>query len=149
MICAHIRRYYPDVVFISDSSGLRVTQGLRMQMKRLRSSRGIPDLIVLCPVGEYHGLMLEIKTDDTPLFRRDGELIADPHIHEQHGMIIRLRHLGFAAFFVRGIDAAISCFENYIRNTVHFNARKRSDVEWMDNTIPGSMFLNHIKPAKF
>jgi hypothetical protein len=147
-ICAFIRRLYPDVIFMSDASGLRVSQGLRMQMKTLKSSRGIPDLIILHPVGKFCGLMLEIKTVDAPLYRRDGELVADPHIHEQSDVLMHLRDLGYAAFFVRGFDRAVSCFQNYITNSHRINDVKRSELEWDDRMISTVRLLNRIKTAK-
>lgn len=147
-ICTFIRRFYPDVVFTSDASGLRVTRGMQMLIKQTHSSRGIPDLILLHPSGGFHGLTMEIKSNDVVIYRRDGELVADKHIREQSEMLTRLRNVGFAAFFCCGFDRAISCFQNYVTNTVYFDIAARSHLVWDNNVISIVHPLNQLKTAK-
>ena len=43
-LCKYLRDNYPNVIFNSDHSGIRVGQGLANKVKLLRSENGIPDL---------------------------------------------------------------------------------------------------------
>lgn len=118
LLCNYLRTNYPDVVFTSDLSGVRLPVGLAKQVKPLKSSRGIPDLIVLYPAGKYHGLALELKAEDAKVFNKQGKLYADAHHAEQFEVIHKLRTVGYAAFFVLGYHAARSCVEDYMRGTL-------------------------------
>jgi hypothetical protein len=115
LLCNYIRANYPDVIFTSDLSGIRLPMGLARKVKPLKSSRGIPDLIILWPANGFHGLLLEIKATDESVLRKDGQMRADPHLCEQIQIIRRLRQLHYAAFFVNGVQAGKKCIENYMR----------------------------------
>jgi len=113
-LCAFIRARYPDVIFTSDLSGVRVPIGLAQKMKMLKSQRGIPDLIIFYPAGGYHGLLIEIKTIEAQIFRQNGVIRSKPHLNEQLAAINQLRDLGYAAYFVRGFFTGRKCIENYM-----------------------------------
>jgi hypothetical protein len=116
MLCNYLRNNYPNVIFTSDLSGVRLPMGLARKVKNLKSTRGIPDLIVFQPMNGFHGLLLEIKAPDVQLYRKDGTgMLRDPHREEQTAVILQLRALGYAAYFVRGFPAGRSCIENYMR----------------------------------
>jgi hypothetical protein len=119
-------------------SGMRVSIGMAKKMKSLRSSNGIPDLIILEPVAGFHGLLIELKIDDEIVIRRDGKLTADKHIQEQSMMIMRLRDRGFCAYFCKGTDAAVNLIEKYMSGAIHVNDIKRGLVEWNNTAIPGA-----------
>jgi hypothetical protein len=104
-LCNYITVNYPQAIFTSDLSGVRLPIGLARAVKPLKSSRGIPDIIILHPAGCYHGLLIELKALDVRLYRKDGKLVADEHLAEQAATITRLRSVGYAAFFVCGFHA--------------------------------------------
>jgi hypothetical protein len=112
-LCNYLRTNYPDVVFTSDLSGVRLPIGLARAVKPLKSSRGIPDIIVLHPAGCYHGLLIELKALDVKLYRKDGKLISDEHIAEQAATIQKLRDVGYAAFFVCGFHAGRKLIDEF------------------------------------
>jgi hypothetical protein len=115
LLCNFIRSNYPDVIFTSDLSGVRLPMGVAKKVKPLKSSRGIPDLLIFKPMNGYHGLLLELKTEDAKLFRKDGRgLLVDEHHAEQMQILLRLRLLGYAAFFARGIVNAKDCIQQYM-----------------------------------
>ena len=61
-LCKYIKYQYPKVVFLSDGSGVFKSNPVTQAMwKGLKSSRGIPDLIILEPVKGFHGMVLEVK----------------------------------------------------------------------------------------
>ena len=115
LVCNYLRVNYPDVIFTSDLSGVRLPMSLAKKVKPLKSSRGIPDLIIFYPAGGYHGLLIELKTPDAKVLKRDGTILANPHTKEQFDVIMKLRAQGYAAFFVRGFPAARKCIEYYMQ----------------------------------
>ena len=114
-VCDYIRYQYPRVLFNSDLSGIRLTMGQAVQVKRLRSSRAFPDLVIYEPRGRYHGLMLELKLEGTRLLKRDGESWATPHIQEQARMIEQLEGRGYSAAFACGFEEAKDIIDAYLR----------------------------------
>jgi hypothetical protein len=86
--------------------GLRLTMGVRMQMKRQSVSRGFPDLVLYVPQRypvTYHALFVELK-------RLKGGTISA----EQAIMIGDLQSLGYKSIVCRGADHAISEIKRYL-----------------------------------
>lgn len=76
-------------------------------LKRMGVKAGVPDLFLPYPVGEYHGLWIELKTER-------GRVMGT-----QREWIEWLREQCYAAYVCRGADAAINCLKMYLdgRNT--------------------------------
>ncbi|HDZ15595.1 hypothetical protein LCGC14_0501030 [marine sediment metagenome] len=115
-ICKYIKFTYPDVIFTSDGSGLRLTKGLAAKFAFLKSGRGIPDLLIFEPNKTYKGLFLEVKKADEKIFKKDGTLYADEHLQEQASILDRLQHKGYAAYFCIGSMQGILFIDQYMRN---------------------------------
>lgn len=141
MICNHISKYWPEVVFLTDHSGIRLTKNQAIKIKKLKSGRGIPDLLVLHPSGGFHGLVMEIKTDTAPIYRKDGTIRAGQHLFEQLETLTKLRRLGYAAYFVRGVGGGVTLFEKYIRGRIQPNDVDGNTFVWHDCTDPGLISL--------
>ena len=103
-IAAYIRMQYPDVIFTSESSGIRVPMHLAVMMKKQRSAHKQPDLIILEPKGIYHGLILEIKKDHSEVYLKDGSISKSMHIQEQLKTLCLLTDKGYCAQFACGFD---------------------------------------------
>ena len=116
-ICNYLRMVYPDVIFTSDASGLRLGIGLATKFSRLKSGRGIPDLLIFEPRGEYSGLMIEIKREGQKVFKQDGSLYSDVHLKEQAEILDRLKHKGYATYFCIGSKQGIDIIEEYMKQT--------------------------------
>jgi hypothetical protein len=129
LLCNYLRTNYPEAIFTSDLSGVRLPIGLAKKVKPLKSSRGIPDLIILKPQAGYYGLMLECKATTETVLRKDGGQRADQHLKEQIEIIMRLRQLGYAAFFVNGFAAGRECLTNYMNGTLPVSAPPLEYVE--------------------
>lgn len=140
LLCNYLRTNYPDAIFTSDLSGVRLPMGLAKKVKPLKSSRGIPDLIVLYPVGNYHGLLMELKTEDAKVLKADGTLYADDHLAEQLKVITQLRTYGYAAFFVRGFAAGRQCIQDYM--TGRWGSASIAPLEYVP---PSTADLRHTK----
>ena len=93
--------------------GLRLSMGVRMQMKRQTVSTGWPDLFLAVPrrydvrgdtaTFQFCGLFIELK-------RVKGGSVSS----EQAIMIGDLQSLGYKAIVCRGADAAISEIKRYL-----------------------------------
>lgn len=105
MLCNYIRSNFPHVVFLSDASGIKMTMGQAIKWKGMRSSNGIPDLIILCPNSIYHGLMIELKKTGEKIYKKDGSLKTE-HLREQDEVLKSLRARGYYATFAIGFSEA-------------------------------------------
>lgn len=110
-ICEFIRYQYPQVIFTSEPSGLRLPIGQATKLKRMRSGSKLPDLWILEPRQNYHGLFLEVKTE-TPK-KRDGDWKTE-HIAQQAEVIDKLNNKGYKADFVWSLDQAIEVINDYM-----------------------------------
>jgi hypothetical protein len=110
----YLRLQYPNVIFTAESSGLKLTIGQAVKAKKLRSSRGLPDMIILEPRQGYHGLCLELKTVSP--YKKDGSLKSDTHLQEQQQILTNLNEKGYAAKFVTGFDKAKKVIDFYMTN---------------------------------
>ena len=125
-LCDYLRLQYPSVIFISDSSGLRVPIQIGKRLKRLRSGRGIPDLFIIEPNKIFKALFLELKKE-TP-YKLDGELkkqkayrmIGDiklefDHILEQSNIIDELVLKGYFASFCWSFEMGRDIIDKYMK----------------------------------
>ena len=113
MICNFIKTNYPKVVFLSDASGLKITMGQAVKWSKLKSHRGIPDLVILYPNSIYHGLMIELKKTGEKIVKKNGEFKTD-HLKEQDLVLRNLRSCGYYATFAIGFLEAKKIVEKYM-----------------------------------
>jgi len=111
-VCAYLKAQYPHVIFTSEASGLRLTIGQAKKMKALRSSSGLPDLWVMEPSTNYHGLFIELKAEG--VLKRNGRFKTD-HIKEQGEVMERLNKKGYYAQFAIGFEHAKSIIDEYLK----------------------------------
>lgn len=109
---SYLSLVYPDVIAISESSGLRVSQGLSMKLKRLRSKHTHCDIYILQPQGNYHGLVIELKAKN--IYKKDGTLYKDEHLEDQQRTIDLLREKGYYATFAVGFDETRRIIDDYL-----------------------------------
>lgn len=114
-VCLYLRTHYPEVMFRSDfASGMKLTMGQATLHKSLQSSRAWPDLVIYEPRRGHQGLCIELKRDGVVVFKKDGALRQDEHLHEQAAMLAQLRRRGYRAEFAVGYDAAIHLIEEHL-----------------------------------
>ena len=114
-VSRYLKLQYPDVVFTCDSSGIRLTIGQATALKAQRSTHKIPDMIILKPNAEYHGLILELKSDDSSPFLKDGSLSKGKHIQDQNQTLTELLSIGYYAVFAVGFDNAKKIIDDYMK----------------------------------
>jgi hypothetical protein len=115
-ICDYIKAKYPYTIFTSESSGIRVFWKQAKMMKRMRSSAGLPDIMIFEPRKSYYGLFLEVKRENFAVYKKDGGIVSNQHIQEQEQMLYRLKQRGYMAEFVRGFDDAKAIIDYYLGN---------------------------------
>ncbi len=114
-VCRYISIQYPHVLFNTDLSGIKLTQGQAVKAKRMRACRAFPDIVIYEPRKGYHGLFLELKREGTRLLKKDGTIVSNAHIQEQEEMLKNLRKRGFKAEFAIGFDQAKGIIDSYLR----------------------------------
>ena len=112
-VCSYIKLQYPNVIFTTDLSGLKLTIGQSVQVKKMRSSNGIPDILIFKPNKIYHGLFIELKKEGIKVYKKDGSFVSD-HIKEQFEMRLKLNELNYFTNFAFGFDEAKKMIDWYM-----------------------------------
>lgn len=115
-ICKYLDMQYPNLIYTSDMSGMRVSIGLRVEMQRKRTkSWVIPDLLILHPNNEFKGLFLELKLSLSDVWKKDGKLKKSEHLEAQEKSLNRLQELGYQALFGCGFDHTKNIIDSYLK----------------------------------
>ena len=112
-VCDYIRLQYPNILFNSDMSGVKLTMGQAKKAKKLRSSKGFPDLVIYEPRNGKHGLFLELKRDGERLLKKDGSFKTE-HLKDQSEVMAKLNRTNYVALFAIGFDEAKEIIEKYL-----------------------------------
>jgi hypothetical protein len=112
-VSKYLKLQYPDVIFTAESSGLKLTIGQAVIAKKLRSDRGLPDLMIFEPNKYQKGLFIELKAAGVRL--KSGDLPNTEHIREQTALLLRLCDRGYAASFACGFDEAKEIIDEYLK----------------------------------
>lgn len=120
LIAQHMSLYYQGTPYHFDLSGVNNTSRYsRSLYKTINKDAGFPDLFVYQrshpKFGEYIGLAIEVKADGVAIKKRDGSLVADPHIQEQAEWIGRLNSKGYFAAFCTGWSSCQELLDAYLR----------------------------------
>lgn len=128
-----IKLQYPAIIFHTDfAAGCKMTMGQAIKNAGLQSGKSWPDLFIPEPVGNYHGLFIEIKKDKSELFYKDGETIKPKWVIKKTGSVItkydhhaeqvhmqnKLKAKGYAACFGCGFDECVRIIKHYIHGTL-------------------------------
>lgn len=115
-VARYIKMQYPNVIFTSESSGIRVSMGVAVQMKKQRSLHKLPDMIILEPSKGYNGLCLELKNTYSDCYLKNGDVRQTKHIQEQAKTLQLLEYKGYKATFACGFDEAQRIIDEYLRS---------------------------------
>ena len=150
-VADYLRLQYPPVLFRSDyGAGIKLTPGQATKQKRQNGGRRAwPDMFIaegrgyfvkrgdkppmfgnfICTANDMdlyicNGLFLELKREGTRILKKDGMLVADKHIREQHALLVELERCGYAARFAVGFDQAKQIIDEYL------GGPRRGEVEF-------------------
>lgn len=112
-ICRYLRIQYPDVIFNTDLSGIKLNQGQAIAVKELRSSNGFPDIMIFEARKGFNGLFIELKRTGEVIYKRDGTVKTD-HLKQQEQMISNLKKRGYEACFCIGFEEAKNKIDWYL-----------------------------------
>jgi len=113
-ICLYLGFQYPNVIFSSDLSGIKLPKGLAVKIKSLKSNRGIPDLSIYEPRKGYCGLFIEMKATGVSIYKQNGELLSNEHLKEQSDMLTNLQEKGYLAIFCVGYEETKMAIDEYL-----------------------------------
>ncbi len=114
-ICRYLKIQYPNVIFMSDASGIRLTMGQAVKAKAMRSSKGQPDLFIAEPRGDYKGLFIELKKDGEDIaWALESSAKRYAHIKEQHSLLNELAKRDYQAVFGVGFEATKKIIDQYL-----------------------------------
>lgn len=103
LVVDHLEAMETVPLFSATVGGVRVAMHTALRMKQAGYKKGIPDILIFEPRGEYVGLAVEVKT-------ATGR--ASDHQKEWQE---RLRERGWRAEICKGLDACITVIDDYFK----------------------------------
>ena len=116
-VADYLKLQYPKVIFISESSGIRMSPGMAKKLKRTRSAHTHLDLYILEPKGEFSGLIIELKAVDIYQKKHPELFLKNDHINDQAATIKALNKKGYFATFAIQFDQAKTIIDNYLNGS--------------------------------
>lgn len=125
-VAYYLQLQYPDVLFRFDLNGLNLSKTQAGMNKSIQKRKGFPDLEIFAGSGNnqqqvpqiWNGLLIELKTEGTKLFLKDGKTYATPHLKEQAECHAQLVKAGYYACFACGFDEVQSVIDKYLANRI-------------------------------
>lgn len=113
-VCAYLRAAYPKIFFLSDTiANVKLTKFQALRNSQIQKPGfKTPDLLIIHPKGNYHGLFIELKIESP--YKLNGELKANKHLREQNETIERLKSLGYYADFQWDFNKIIKLIDWYL-----------------------------------
>jgi hypothetical protein len=113
--CKWLKMQYPEVRFRSDiQSAGKLSPAMQNIKLILDPFKGFPDITIYLKRGEFCGLMIEMKRENSGLYLKDGSLSNSKHVQEQGKMHEFLRDNGWKVEFAEGMDGAKIKFKEYL-----------------------------------
>jgi hypothetical protein len=112
-VSTYLRYRYPGVLYHFDPTGLNLSKAQSGMLKAIQGQKGYPDLGIFYANGNYKALFLELKTEGTKLYTKDGRP-ATPHIAEQQECLVKLQQRGYQAQFACGLFEAVKIIDDYL-----------------------------------
>jgi len=114
-VCSYLNSQYNKVLYLSDTiASIKLTFG-QMNRNKAIQKEGFktPDLLILHPNKEYHGLFIELKAKT--IYKKDGTLLKNDHVEAQLETIKQLNKLGYYATFCIGFDNTKAVIDEYMK----------------------------------
>lgn len=114
-ICRYLDLQYPKVLYLSDtiaSVKLTIPQQVRNKAIQKKDFK-CPDLLILEPRGDYHGLFIELKV--TSPYKQNGDLKKCDHLEGQDRTLKQLAKKGYHTGFAWGFEGVKQVIDNYLQ----------------------------------
>jgi hypothetical protein len=92
---------YPQLLWTISPSGMILSAGMAMKVKNMGYRAGTPDIIILCPRGGFHGLLIELKIK---------AIVTNPQI----GFLAEAREQGYEATVCRSMEEVQRVVKHYL-----------------------------------
>ena len=102
----YIKYTYPGALYCASAGGVRTSMKQAIKMKATGYVKGVPDLQIFEAVGNYHGLLIEIKDLKGVLSK------------EQKEWIKKLNDRGYFATYCKGYEATIKVIDDYFAGQI-------------------------------
>jgi len=114
-ICQYLKNQYPEVLFLSDTvASVKLTFPQQQRNKAIQKNQfACPDLLILEPKKQYHGLMIELKVESP--FKKNGEILKSDHLKRQQNTIKELKQKGYKAEFSWGFEMTKEIIDQYLK----------------------------------
>ena len=99
----YLKAQYPKALYCASAGGLKTSYMQAARMKLMGYKRGFPDIQICEPVGNYHGLFIEMKKED-----------GYPSV-EQKEWIAELSARGYKAVVCKSFDSAKQVIDEYLK----------------------------------
>ena len=104
-VVAFLRKRYPHVILIPGLGELQTSDEARIQSWQKGYTAGQPDLILLKPNSQYHGMVLEFKSP------KNHEVKAN---HNQMKFLARFRKLGYKTLLTNVYEDILIALVDYL-----------------------------------
>lgn len=109
-----IRDNYPDLIFHFDyAAGVKLHIHTAKNLKRL-NKKSYPDLFIAEPRNGFAGLFIEVKTEKSNPFLKNGNVSKIKHIQEQYKVLLQLESKGYLTEFGVGLEDCKKIIKNYL-----------------------------------
>ena len=102
----YIKYQYPGALYCASAGGVRTSMKQAIKMKATGYVKGVPDLQIFEAVGNYHGLLIEIKDIKGVVSKEQKEWIKD------------LNDRGYFATYSKGYEATIKVIDDYFAGQI-------------------------------
>jgi len=114
-VCQYLNLQFPLVLYLSDTvASVKLNFGQQQRNKAIQKPEfKCPDVIILEPRGEYHGLLIELKKE-TPFLKDGVTLKTSEHLEGQQKTMNMLINKGYYCSFSWSLDMTIDIIKNYM-----------------------------------
>ena len=110
-VVEYLKTAYPNVLFSATCGGMRTSIGTAKKMKISGYKKGLPDLMIFEPRGNYHGLFIEMKAPFVKGVSQKGKTSL-----EQLEWQARLNERGYMAVICYGFEEAKKAIDGYLKS---------------------------------
>lgn len=117
-ICKWLDLQHKDVLYLSDTiASIKLTIPQQVRNKQIQKTDfKCPDLIILQPNKEFHGLFIELKVKSP--YKKDGTIYKDEHLEGQQKTIQDLLDKGYFSCFSWDFEMTKNIITSYINNKI-------------------------------